>query len=65
MTSDIPKLKKYIEKYEAFKADKNVIDYTSILENAASNPDWLPNYKIVFVDEAQDLSKLQWSVVTI
>lgn len=61
--SDIPKLKKYIEKYEAFKADKNVIDYTSILENAASNPDWLPNYKIVFVDEAQDLSKLQWSVV--
>lgn len=60
---DIFRLEKYINDYETFKTENDVIDYHSILENAAANPEWLPKYKIIFVDEAQDLSALQWKVV--
>ena len=45
-----------------FKKDRNLIDYTDMLEMFAMQ-DWSPNVEVLFVDESQDLSMLQWRVV--
>ena len=60
---DIEALIKFNQAYELYKSHLNVIDYTSILEKALEQDKSIPEYEVVFVDEAQDLSKLQWRVV--
>lgn len=45
-----------------YKKDHHLIDYTDMLDRFAQS-DWSPNLEILFVDEAQDLSILQWRVV--
>ncbi|MDC1134578.1 AAA family ATPase, partial [Alphaproteobacteria bacterium] len=60
---DIEALIKFNQAYELYKNHLDVIDYTSILENALEQDKSIPEYEVVFVDEAQDLSKLQWRVV--
>lgn len=45
-----------------FKKAENLVDYTDMLELFAKS-DWTPNLEVLFVDEAQDLSILQWRVV--
>lgn len=45
-----------------YKAHHNLIDYTDMLERFAET-EWSPNLNVLFVDEAQDLSLLQWRVV--
>lgn len=47
---------------EKFKRAKNLLDYTDML-SVFSNGDWSPELDILIVDEAQDLSMLQWKVV--
>lgn len=59
---DFEKLFSYNDKYEQYKNSLNVIDHTSILEMAIEAEISLPQFKIVFIDEAQDLSKLQWKL---
>ncbi len=63
--SDIEALKKYIDEYETYKKSLGVIDYTGILERSLDNPYGVEGYKLVIVDEAQDLSLLQWKLVKI
>ena len=63
--SDIARLKKYIDEYEAYKKSLGVIDYTGILERSLDNPSGVESYRLVIVDEAQDLSLLQWKLVKI
>ena len=63
--SDIEALKKYIDEYENYKKSLGVIDYTGILERSLDNPSGVESYKLVIVDEAQDLSLLQWKLVKI
>lgn len=60
---DIEALIKFNQAYELYKSHLNVIDYTSILEKALEQDKSIPEYEVVFVDEAQDLSNLQWRVV--
>jgi len=59
---DIERLVDYIKRYESYKDELGVIDYTAILELAIDLEDSLPEYEVVFIDEAQDLSKLQWKL---
>ena len=54
----------YIERaYRNFKEEKNIYDFTDILEEVAKNPELIPSLETVIVDEAQDLSRLQWNIV--
>jgi superfamily I DNA/RNA helicase len=54
----------YVAKgYENYKAALSLMDYTDLLEmfvNCAHER--LPRFKLVFLDEAQDLSLLQWEI---
>ena len=59
---DFEKLFSYNNAYEKYKTDLGVIDYTSILEMALNPKNLISEYQIVFIDEAQDLSKLQWKL---
>ncbi len=47
---------------EEFKRVRNLMDYTDMLQNF-TNTDWSARLEVLFVDEAQDLSALQWKVV--
>ena len=59
--SEIEKLIKFEEDYTHYKKTLDVIDHTDTLEMAVEvDDDAIPAYKFVFVDEAQDLSRLQW-----
>lgn len=50
----------FAQTWEEFKGGNGALDFTDLLLNA---PEALPNAKVLFVDEAQDLSPLQWRVV--
>lgn len=45
-----------------YKKKHHLVDYTDMLEMFAEG-EWSPHLEVLFVDEAQDLSMLQWSVV--
>lgn len=45
-----------------FKEEKHLVDYTDMLAMFVEQS-WTPPLKVLFVDEAQDLSILQWKVV--
>lgn len=45
-----------------FKADMHLLDYTDMLSQFAASA-WSPDLEVLVVDEAQDLSLLQWRVV--
>ena len=45
-----------------FKKEKGMIDYDDMLENFISQ-DISPKFDVLFIDEAQDLSPLQWKMV--
>lgn len=46
---------------QQFKSEKSLIDYTDMLEMFVEGS-WAPPLEVLFVDEAQDLSRLQWLV---
>jgi DNA helicase II / ATP-dependent DNA helicase PcrA len=50
----------FVTEWEKFKNEYDAMDFTDLLIKA---PDALPDAKVLFVDEAQDLSPLQWKVV--
>lgn len=56
------RLKRFVETYRAFKADRFQLDFTDLLtrylEDAAPAP-----VDVAIVDEAQDLTLLQWTVI--
>lgn len=47
---------------EVYKRDKGLLDYTDMLQHFTKQ-EWSPDIDVLFVDEAQDLSMLQWHVV--
>lgn len=55
-------LKHYQESLQAFKKSKKIYDYTDILELWLEKMQSLP-IKVLIVDEAQDLSPLQWRLI--
>lgn len=49
--------------YKYYKNSRQLLDFTDILEQLVEQPYRLPELDVLIVDEAQDLSKLQWRLV--
>lgn len=58
----LPLLRMYIDAYEHYKRAHRLADYDDVIENAQSDkcaPN-VPAFDVLIIDEAQDLSDLQW-----
>ena len=54
----------YVDRsYRHYKNSHGLLDFTDLLERVVDEPDRLPRLKSLIIDEAQDLSRLQWRVV--
>jgi superfamily I DNA/RNA helicase len=54
----------YVERaYRQYKQANDLMDFTDLLERIAEEPHRLPKLEVLIVDEAQDLSRLQWRLV--
>lgn len=49
--------------YRHYKTSRGLLDFTDLLENLLLDPDRLPKLEMTIIDEAQDLSRLQWRLV--
>lgn len=49
--------------YRHYKRSRNLLDFTDLLEMIVNEPERLPMLEVLIVDEAQDLSRLQWMMV--
>lgn len=57
-----PLVKRAAEAYRLFRHDVGALDFTDLLERATENA-YAPNLDLAVVDEAQDLTPLQWRFV--
>jgi superfamily I DNA/RNA helicase len=58
-----PDLLKHIEvNYNQYKVDNNLIDFADMIKKFLSKPELCPSFNTVFIDEAQDLSPIQWDM---
>ena len=56
----------YVERtYRHYKESRGLIDFTDMLERLVYAQEKLPSLDAVIIDEAQDLSRLQWNLVEI
>jgi len=58
-----PDLLKHIEaNYNHYKHPdiNNLVDFTDMIHDIVQQPNKVPNFDVVFIDEAQDLSPIQW-----
>jgi DNA helicase-2/ATP-dependent DNA helicase PcrA len=56
----------YVERcYRHYKQRNNLLDFTDLLERILLEPERLPRLETLIIDEAQDLSRLQWDLVQI
>ena len=54
----------YVERaYRHYKESRGLLDFTDLLEHVLLEPDRLPHLETLIIDEAQDLSRLQWRLV--
>ena len=63
-----PDLLKHIEaNYNHYKHPdiNNLVDFTDMIHEIVQQPDKIPNFDVVFIDEAQDLSPIQWKLYDI
>lgn len=58
----LPELRQFRAAYERYKGQQGVVDFTDVLELGAVSKNG-PDLQLLLVDEAQDLSLLQWDVV--
>lgn len=56
------RLKRFVDAYQRYRLDRGLVDFADMLERYAANGHPVP-VDVAIVDEAQDLSPLQWSVV--
>lgn len=49
--------------YRHFKQQNGLLDFTDLLERLVEAPELLPHLEVLIIDEAQDLSPLQWRLV--
>ena len=61
---DFAELRRLVKAYENYKQVYRKIDFTDMIENFILS-DVCPDIEALFVDEAQDLSTLQWSMVDV
>ena len=57
------RVKQIAEDIYNWKRERGLFDYTDMLEYCIDHPDLLPELKVLIVDEAQDLTPLQWQVI--
>ena len=57
--------KNYIKAYEGYKASNNLADFNDVIANVTKSDfeEKLPTFELLIVDEAQDLSDMQWHMV--
>jgi len=48
--------------YEKFKQTNGLKDFTDMMVGLSGKPSFIPRFAVVFLDEAQDLTPLQWKV---
>ena len=54
----------YVERaYRQYKGENGLLDFTDLLEMIVQEPQRLPKLDALIVDEAQDLSRIQWLLV--
>lgn len=54
----------YVERaYRHYKQSHGLLDFTDLLELIVQEPERLPSLEALIIDEAQDLSRLQWMLV--
>lgn len=53
----------FIGQYEQFKQHEACVDFTDLLSRVANGEGTIPDYDVVIIDEAQDLTTLQWRVM--
>lgn len=51
--------------YERYKLENKLLDFTDMLLAVSEKPQIFPFFKCCFIDEAQDLTPLQWKLVDI
>lgn len=59
---DFEELESFANGLKEYKSSRNLIDFTDMLSRAVTQNSW-PMLDTLLVDEAQDLSRLQWQVV--
>ena len=52
----------FYSEYEKYKKREGVLDFTDMMLELSDNPSKIPSLKVAFLDEAQDLTPLQWKV---
>ena len=57
------KLDKLNRGFKAFKSARNLFDFTDMLQGLILEEEKIPFFKVLIIDEAQDLSTLQWDLV--
>ncbi len=62
---DIQACVDYDDSYEAHKRMLGVIDYTDMIERALRDDAALPALQLLLIDEAQDLTPLQWDLARV
>ena len=60
---DLKELRRIYDGYENYKKQRQVLDFTDLLYQQ-NESGFFSSFKVLFVDEAQDLSKIQWQLVT-
>ena len=62
---DLDLVKLYLSYYNRFKKDNRLADFDDVIHNAQSEAfvENIPAFELLIVDEAQDLSDLQWKLV--
>lgn len=62
---DWPILEHIKDNYKVFKDKKKLIDFNDMIERLIEEKHKIPEFDVVFIDEAQDLSPLQWKLYDI
>ena len=64
-TTAIARFSEYLVRFEKYKDSLGVIDYADMLERAMDQSENLPQFELLIVDEAQDLTPIQWDIVRV
>jgi DNA helicase II / ATP-dependent DNA helicase PcrA len=62
---DFEVLNHIYENFLNYKKAYNLYDYTDMITQFVNNKDKCPSFDVVFIDEAQDLSPIQWKMFDI
>lgn len=60
-----PDLKYISSNYVNFKNKRRLVDFNDMIKKLIDKKDMIPDFKVVFIDEAQDLSPIQWQLYDI